>query len=77
MRFRFQLQIILISVVSTHDHLLLQRDSRARYSRCGRDATSAYRSMGCTFDCGSCEDLADFLVDDEMENMVSVDKNAA
>ena len=33
--------------------------------------------MGCQFDCASCEDLAEFLVEDEMENMVSVDKSAA
>lgn len=58
-------------------NVIREHDIRAAARRGCRDAESAYESMGCKFDCASCEDLAEFLVEDEMENMVSVDKSAA
>ena len=58
-------------------NVIREHDIRAAARRGCRDAKSAYASMGCQFDCGSCEDLAEFLVEDEMENMVRVDKDAA
>ena len=58
-------------------NVIREHDIRAAAKRGCRDAKSAYESMGCNFDCGSCEDLADFLVEDELERMVTVDKSAA
>ena len=58
-------------------NVIREHDIRAAARRGCRSADAAYASMGCKFDCGSCEDLADFLVEDELENMVRTDKSAA
>ncbi|NNC47550.1 MAG: (2Fe-2S)-binding protein [Sphingomonas sp.] len=58
-------------------NVIREHDIRAAARRGCRDANAAYASMGCNFDCASCEDLAEFLVEDERENMITVDKSAA
>ncbi len=37
-------------------------DLRAAANRGCRDAESAYRSMGCEFQCGGCRDLAEDIL---------------
>ena len=38
---------------------------------------SAYRSLGCQFECGSCYDYAEELIAAERANLLSVDAQAA
>ena len=38
---------------------------------------SAYRSLGCQFECGSCRDFAEEVVADERANLLKVDARAA
>jgi bacterioferritin-associated ferredoxin len=40
-------------------------DIRAAARRGCADAETAYRSMGCEFDCGGCRDLAEDIVQEE------------
>ena len=40
-------------------------------------ADSAYRSLGCQFECGSCRDYAEELIAAERADLLSVDSQAA
>ena len=40
-------------------------------------ADSAYRSLGCDFECGSCRDHAEDLVADERASLLHTDSRAA
>jgi bacterioferritin-associated ferredoxin len=50
------------------------RDAARRGCPC---ADSAYRSLGCEFQCGSCRDYAEELVASERADLLRVDKQAA
>ncbi|HWJ59430.1 MAG TPA: (2Fe-2S)-binding protein [Sphingomicrobium sp.] len=52
-------------------------DIRAAARRGARDAEDAYRSMGCEFQCGGCQDLADEIVFDELKKPRLVRSRAA
>lgn len=45
-------------------NLIRDADIRAAARRGHMDAESAYRSMGCEFQCGGCRDHADEIVED-------------
>jgi len=38
---------------------------------------SAYRSLGCEVECGSCRDYAAEIIDDERAQLLAVDRRAA
>ena len=52
-------------------------DIRAAAQRGCADAESAYRSMGCEFECGGCRDHADEIVEEARCNPVEIGKQAA
>lgn len=52
-------------------NVIREREIRAAARRGCPDAETAYRSLGCTFDCGSCHDHADDLVADEREKLLA------
>ena len=52
-------------------------DIRAAAARGCADAESAYRSMGCEFECGGCEDLANDIVEQAIANPPEIDQRAA
>jgi len=52
-------------------------DIRAAVVRGCRDAESAYRSMGCEFECGGCRDLAEEVIEDAMAAPARAGKKAA
>ena len=52
-------------------------DIRAAAGRGCRDAESAYASMGCEFECGGCQDLADEIVEQVRANPPAMDQRAA
>ena len=52
-------------------------DIRAASQRGCSDAESAYRSMGCEFECGGCQDLADEIIREERSKPAAVGKRAA
>lgn len=52
-------------------------DIRAAAGRGCKDAESAYRSMGCAFECGGCEDLAEDIIRDVLNTPAQDDRAAA
>ena len=52
-------------------------DIRAAVARGCRDAESAYRSMGCEFECGGCQDLAEEVIEDAIAALARTGKKAA
>ena len=58
-------------------NLIREADIRAAAQRGHRDAESAYRSMGCEFECGGCQDLAEQIIDEALANPVEIDASAA
>ena len=52
-------------------------DIRAAAARGCRDAESAYRSMGCEFECGGCRDLAEEVIEDALAAPARSGKKAA
>ena len=52
-------------------------DIRAAAQRGCADAESAYRAMGCEFECGGCRDHADEIVEEVRCNPVEIGKQAA
>ena len=52
-------------------------DLRAAVGRGCKDAESAYRSMGCEYQCGGCRDLAEDIIHDAIDNPGEVDSRAA
>ena len=52
-------------------------DIRAAAVRGCKDAESAYASMGCEFECGGCQELADEIVAEVLANPPKVDQRAA
>ena len=52
-------------------------DIRAAVARGCSDATSAYQSMGCEFECGGCRDVADDIVERAVANPPEIDQRAA
>ncbi|WP_265564390.1 (2Fe-2S)-binding protein [Sphingomicrobium arenosum] len=49
-------------MVICHCNLIREKDIRAAAAKGCPDAETAYRSLGCQFQCGGCEDHADALV---------------
>lgn len=41
------------------------------------DTDSAYRTLGCEVECGSCVDFAAEIIDEERANLLAVDAQAA
>lgn len=58
-------------------NLIRENDIRAAARRGAKDAEAAYRSMGCAFQCGGCEDLADEIVADARQGPRLVASRAA
>jgi bacterioferritin-associated ferredoxin len=58
-------------------NVIREADIRAAAHRGHRDAESAYRSMGCEFECGGCQDLAEQIIDEALANPAQVDASAA
>ena len=58
-------------------NLIRENDIRAAARRGAKDAEEAYRSMGCEFQCGGCEDLADEIVRDTRKGPRLVSSRAA
>lgn len=52
-------------------------DIRAAAQRGCADAEAAYRSMGCEFECGGCQDLADGIVREARSPANQIGKRAA
>lgn len=52
-------------------------DIRAAVARGCCDADSAYRSMGCEFECGGCQDLAEEVIEDAIAAPAGTGKKAA
>ena len=52
-------------------------DIRAAAERGCRDADSAYRSMGCEFECGGCRDHADEIVEQALAAPRRIEASAA
>lgn len=52
-------------------------DIRAAADRGCADAESAYRSMGCEFECGGCRDHADEIVEEVRSSTIEVGRRAA
>jgi bacterioferritin-associated ferredoxin len=52
-------------------------DIRAAVQRGCHDAESAYRSMGCEFECGGCRDYADEIIEEARANPPAMDASAA
>ena len=58
-------------------NLIREADIRAAAQRGHRDAEAAYRSMGCEFECGGCETLAEQIIDEALANPPALDASAA
>lgn len=52
-------------------------DIRAAARRGCKDVDSAYRSMGCEFECGGCRDLAEEIIEEVLANPNQIEANAA
>ena len=52
-------------------------DIRAAATRGCKDAEAAYASMGCQFECGGCQDMADEIVENVLRAPASQDRRAA
>ena len=58
-------------------NVLRDCDIRAAARRGCADAEAAYRSMGCEFECGGCQDLAEEIVREERSSPATIGKRAA
>ena len=58
-------------------NLIREADIRAAAHRGHRDAETAYRSMGCEFECGGCQDLAEQIIDEALASPPAIDASAA
>lgn len=60
-----------IVMVVCHCNLIREKDIRAAAARGCPDAETAYRSLGCRFQCGGCEDHAEDLVAAERDRLAA------
>ena len=58
-------------------NVIRENDIRAAAHRGHVDAESAYRSMGCEFECGGCRDHAEEILEDARANPLQIGKCAA
>ncbi len=58
-------------------NVIRECDIRAAAQRGHRDAESAYRSMGCEFECGGCQDHAEEIVAEALANPSTLEASAA
>lgn len=58
-------------------NVLRDCDIRAAAERGCKDAESAYRAMGCEFECGGCRDHAEEIVADALASPSRLNANAA
>lgn len=58
-------------------NLIRAADIRAAVRRGARDAESAYRAVGCEFECGGCRDLAEDIVEEALANRPQAANQAA
>ncbi|PZT89499.1 MAG: (2Fe-2S)-binding protein [Citromicrobium sp.] len=58
-------------------NIIRENDIRAAARRGCPDAETAYRSMGCAFQCGACEDHADDIVAEERDVLLARHGKAA
>lgn len=66
-----------ISMIVCSCNAIRETEIRAAARRGAPCPDSAYRSMGCEFQCGGCRDLAEELVEDERADLLAVDARAA
>ena len=57
-------------MVVCHCNMIRDKDIKAAARRGCPDAETAYRSLGCQFQCGGCEDHADHLVAAERASLL-------
>ena len=58
-------------------NVIRECDIRAAAQRGHRDAESAYRSMGCEFECGGCEDYAQEIIEEAIAAPSQIEASAA
>ena len=58
-------------------NVIREADIRAAAQRGHCSAEAAYRSMGCEFECGGCQDLAEQIIEDALANPADLDASAA
>ena len=58
-------------------NLIRECDIRAAALRGHCSAQAAYGSMGCEFECGGCEDLAEQIIEEARANPPVMDESAA
>lgn len=58
-------------------NIIREKDIRTAARRGCPDAETAYRSLGCAFQCGACEDHADDIVCDERSALLHREGKAA
>jgi bacterioferritin-associated ferredoxin len=58
-------------------NLIRAADIRAAVNRGARDAESAYRAVGCEFECGGCRDLAEEIVEEALSEPAEESSQAA
>lgn len=58
-------------------NLIREADIRAAAQRGHRDAEAAYRSMGCEFECGGCQDHAEEIVAESLASPQQIKASAA
>ena len=58
-------------------NVIRECDIRAAAQRGHRDAEAAYRSMGCEFECGGCQGLAEAIIEEARKSPAALDASAA
>jgi bacterioferritin-associated ferredoxin len=72
-----RISVILTLMIVCSCNLIREADIRAAAHRGHKDAESAYRSMGCEFECGGCANLADRIIEEALANPPAIDATAA
>jgi bacterioferritin-associated ferredoxin len=66
-----------ITMIVCSCHAIREVDIREAARRGAPCAESAYRALGCEFECGSCADYAQEIVDQEQGKVVPIRARAA
>ena len=72
-----RISVILTPMIVCSCNVIREADIRAAAHRGHCDAEAAYRSMGCEFECGGCETLAEQIIEEALANPPEMDANAA
>ena len=66
-----------ITMIVCSCNAIREADVRKAARRGAPCVDSAYRSLGCEVNCGSCVDFAAMIIEDERANLLAVDAKAA